>query len=196
MLIRRDCLVETRKKMGWTAFGLIGSIFTPIGLLFVTLGIVLGQIINANWRSPKDPVIFTAVFCGVSGLFLVLGLVFLGLDLRRRYLLRRAYESGNCVEAEILGVVDARGGNMLSGRTPVLQAEASRREQAAFSTPYVLEAAWTDANGVVHIYRSRYLRTNVVKLLKSNTVPVYIDRYNENIGFVDVDAVLPEICIH
>jgi len=36
----------------------------------------------------------------------------------------------------------------------------------------------------------------VTKLLKSDTVPVYIDRYNENIGFVDIDAVLPERRIH
>ena len=39
-------------------------------------------------------------------------------------------------------------------------------------------------------------KTDVTKLLKSATVPVYIDRMNENIGFVDVDAVLPEIRIH
>ena len=60
----------------------------------------------------------------------------------------------------------------------------------------LIEAAWTDPNGVVHVYRSRYLKTDVTKLLKSDTVPVYIDRYNENIGFVDIDAVLPEIRIH
>ena len=60
----------------------------------------------------------------------------------------------------------------------------------------MVEAAWTGPDGVVHVYRSRYLKSNVTKLLKSDTVPVYIDRYNENIGFVDIDAVLPEIRIH
>ena len=59
-----------------------------------------------------------------------------------------------------------------------------------------IEAVRSDPNGVVHVYRSRYLKTDVTKLLKSDTVPVYIDRYNENIGFVDIDAVLPEIRIH
>ena len=189
--------METKKKMGWTAFGLIGSIFAPIGLLFVVLGVALGRNPNVGWRTPNDSVIFTAVFCGVGGIFLVLDLAFLALDLRRRYLLRRAYESGNRVEAKILGVVETRSENMFSGRTSVAQAEASRKDQIAFSgRPRVLEAAWTDANGAVHIYRSRYLRSNVEKLLKSNTVPVYIDRYNENIGFVDIDAVLPEIRVH
>ena len=189
--------METKKKFGWTAFGLIGSIFAPMGLLVVILGAVLGQSTNARWKTASDPVIFTAVFCSVGGLFLVLGLVFLALDLRRRYLLRRAYVSGNRVEAEILGMAEPQSGNMFSGSTRVMQAEASRKEQMAFSTgPRVLEAAWTDANGVAHIYRSRYLHSNVEKLLKSNIVPVYIDRYNEDIGFVDIDAVLPEIRVH
>ena len=67
--------------MGWTAFGLIGSIFAPIGLLFVVLGVALGRNPNVGWRTPNDSVIFTAVFCGVGGIFLVLGLAFLALDL-------------------------------------------------------------------------------------------------------------------
>jgi hypothetical protein len=103
---------------------------------------------------------------------------FLAVDIRRRYLLRRAYEGGNCVDAQILGVVTQRNVNMPYGQ------------------PRMIEAAWTDPNGVVHVYRSRYLKTDVTKLLKSTTVPVYIDRYNEDVGFVDIDAVLPEIRIH
>ena len=118
------------------------------------------------------------MFCGIGGLFLLLGLGFLVVDIRRRYLLRRAYNGGNCVEAKILGVVTQRNVNM------------------AYGQPRMIEAAWTDSNGVVHVYRSRYLKTDVTKLLKSDTVPVYIDRYNENIGFVDIDAILPEIRIH
>ena len=82
------------------------------------------------------------------------------------------------MEAQILGVVSQRNVNMSYGH------------------PQMIEAAWTDPNGVVHIYHSRYLNIDVTNLLKSETVPVYIDRYNENIGFVDIDAVLPEIRIH
>ena len=167
-----------KKKMGWSVYGILGFIFAPMGALFVLLGTVLGHSKSVNWKGPDDPVIFLTVFCGIGGLFLMLGLIFLGIDLRRRYLLRRAYESGNCVEAEILGVVEQRNVNTFHG------------------VPRMLEAAWTDANGVVHVYRSRYLYTNVSRLLKTDKVPVWIDRYNENIGFVDIDAVLPEIRIH
>ena len=167
-----------RRKMGWTVYGIIGFIFAPIGFLFLTIGLAVGRFGSASWKGSGDPVIFTAVFCGVGGLFFLLGLGFLAVDIRRRYLQRRAYDGGNCVDAQILGVVTERNVNMTYGQ------------------PRMVEAAWTDPNGVVHIYRSRYLKTDVTKLLKSDTVPVYIDRFNENIGFVDIDAVLPEIQIH
>lgn len=167
-----------KKKMGWTVYGIIGFIFTPMGLLFLLLGLLIGTNKAMTWKDPEDPVIFLSVFGGIGSIFLILGLVFLYLDLRRRFLLRRAYACGNCVEAKILGMVEQRNMNMING------------------APRMLEAAWTDGNGVVHVYRSRYLYTNVAKLLTAETVPVYIDRYNESIGFVDIDAVLPEIRIH
>ena len=167
------------KKMGWSVYGILGFIFAQIGIPFLVLGMVLGQPGGfVRWRSVDDPVVFTAVFCGIGGLFLLLGLIFLAVDVRRRIRLRRAWESGNCVEADILGVVEQGNVNMMGGH------------------PRMVEAAWTDPNGVVHVYRSRYLYTNVSKLLTSEKVPVYIDRYDENIGFVDIDAVLPEIRVH
>jgi hypothetical protein len=167
-----------RKKMGWTVYGILGFIFAPMGLLFLLIGLAVGQSGYIHWKGNGDPVIFTAVFCGIGGFFLLLGLGFLAADIRRRYLLRRAYEGGNCVEAQILGVITQRNVNMPYGQ------------------PRMIEAAWTDPNGVVHVYHSRYLKTDVTKLLKSTTVPVYIDRYNEDVGFVDIDAVLHEIRIH
>ena len=167
-----------KKKMGWTAFGIVGFIFTPMGALFLLLGALMRNSKAVSWQSTDDPVIFQAVFGGLGLLFAAAGLVFLFLDLRRRMLQRRAYNEGTCVEAEILGTTTISNMNTLNGH------------------PCMLECAWTDANGVVHVYKSRYLYTNVSKLLKSKTVPVYIDRYNENIGFVDVDAVLPEIRVH
>ena len=65
--------METKKKMGWTAFGLIGSIFAPIGLLFVVLGVALGRNPNVGWRTPNDSVIFTAVFFLWNPSFALLG---------------------------------------------------------------------------------------------------------------------------
>ena len=167
-----------RKKMGWTAKGLIGLIFASIGAIFLPIGLVVSRSAAVSWQRRDDLTAFRAVFCGIGGLFMLIGLVFLGLELYRRYRLQRAYNEGNCVEAQILGVTAQTNVNMNG------------------SHPRVVECAWTDDNGVVHVYRSRYLYTDVKKLLKSETVPVYIDRYDNRIGFVDIDAVLPEIRIH
>lgn len=167
-----------KKKFGWTAFGIVGMIFTPMGLFFAAIGLVVGLSGLGEWKNPGDPTIFLAVFCGIGGLFLLMGLIFLGLDLRRRRRLRIAWESGNCVEAEFLGVVTRHDVNTVHGQ------------------PRVVECAWTSPDGVVHVYRSRYLYIDVTRLLKDKKIPVYIDRYDESIGFVDIDAVLPEIRIH
>ncbi|MBQ6515307.1 MAG: hypothetical protein IJI09_11385 [Clostridia bacterium] len=167
-----------KKHFGWTVYGILGYIFAPMGALFAAIGLFVGQSLNARWQSPEDPVIFRAIFCSVGGIFLLLGLVFLFVDLRRRYLLGRAYNCGNCVDAQVLGMVTQKNVSTFQGQ------------------PRMLEAAWTDGSGVVHVYRSRYLYTDVTRLLKSDTVPVYVDRFDENIGFVDIDAVLPEIRVH
>lgn len=167
-----------RRKMGWTIKGIVGLIFAPMGLLFVIIGWFVGKSMNVSWENTSDPVAFRSVFCGIGGLFLLIGIALLAADLWRRHLLQRAYDGGNCVEAEIIGI-NAQNNVNMNGRHP-----------------HVVEAAYTDPSGVVHVYRSRYLYTDVTKLLKSKTVPVYIDRFNENVGFVDIDAVLPEIRIH
>ena len=94
-------------------------------------------------------------------------------------LLRRAYEGGYYVMAKIAGVKANRNVNGLHGN------------------PYMLECHYTDPDtGVAHVWYSRYLYTDVTDLLKSDEVPVYTDRYDYSIGFVDVDAILPEIRVH
>ena len=167
-----------RRKMGWTVYGILGFVFALMGLLFIAIGLAASLSDRIRWEGNGDPAVFTAVFCGVGWFVLLLGGGFLFVDLRRRHRLRRAYEGGNCVEAQISGVT------------------AQRNVSMPYGQPRVVEAAWTDPNGVVHIYHSRYLKADVTKLLKSDTVPVYIDRLDENIGFVDIDAILPEIRIH
>ena len=105
-----------RRKMGWIVYGIIGFIFAPIGFLFLTIGLAVGQSGSAHWKGSGDPIAFTAVFCGIGGLFFLLGLGFLAVDIRRRYLQRRAYDGGNCVDAQILGVATQRNVNMPTRR--------------------------------------------------------------------------------
>lgn len=166
-----------KKKYGWTVWGLLGLIFAPMGLLFLVLGVALWS--AGAGQKPEDPIIFLAVFGGIGVLFLLIGLLCLGKDLRRRARQRRAYEGGYYVMAQIAGV------------------KANRNVNGPHGNPYMLECHYTDPDtGVAHVWYSRYLYTDVTDLLKSDEVPVYTDRYDYSVGFVDVDAILPEIRVH
>ena len=166
-----------RKKYGWTVKGLLGFIFSPLGFFFLVLG-VLFWYFKVGQR-PEEPWIFLYVFGGMGAAFSLAGLGLLLSDLRRRALLRRAYEGGNYVMAQIADVNAQRNVNM-NGRNP-----------------FMVECHYTDpATGIVHVYYSRYLYVDVSDLLQADQVPVYIDRMNEKIGFVDIDAILPKIQVH
>lgn len=166
-----------RKKFGWTSKGLVGLIFLPLGLIYLVLGVCLGHLPNVG--GPAGSRLFLYIFGGLGLVFSVLGFLLLASDLHRRALLRRAWESGNYVMATIADI-SPRGNVRINGRSP-----------------YVVECHYTEpGRDVTHVYFSRDLYTDVRDLLKSDQVPVYIDRMNEDVGFVDIDAVLPEIRIH
>ena len=158
------------KKLGWTVWGILGLVFTPIGILFLPIGWLAGK--SASFRVTGNLDMFRYTFIGVGALFLLLGLGFLFLDLRRRHRLRQAYDGGNAVDATVLAVRVIPNVRM-NGRHPV-----------------VIECAYTDAYGEQRLYRSRYLYSVPKEDLIGKTVPVYVDRMDESIGFVDVDAVL------
>ena len=162
-----------KKKFGWSAWGICGSIFAVVGGIFALVGWFVPQIPNVRISGDGGAPFFRAVFCGMGGLFLVLGLCFVLVDVRRRARLRRAYDMGNYVEAKILGMKELKNIDVNSRH------------------PNVIECAWTDAAGVEHIYRSRALFREAWPL-KSDTVPVYVDRDDAGIGFVDIDAVIGE----
>lgn len=67
-------------------------IFAPIGTIFLTLGILFWK--SNIGQKPGDPEIFLYTFGGMGALFLLLGLGFLFIDLRRRHRLRNAYYGG------------------------------------------------------------------------------------------------------
>lgn len=166
-------MMTERKKTGWSVLSIVGLSFAPTGLLFLILGIVFW--FNQVGDEPNDPLIFLCTFGGLGAVFLLIGLGLLGADLRRRRLMKRAYDGGYCVSARITGVREKQN------------VKINNRH------PYVVECRWTDpATDEEHVYTSRYLREDVTGLLTAEEVPVYVDRMDARIGFVDIDAVLPE----
>jgi len=170
--------MEKKRKFGWTALGIIGMAFAPMGAIFMALGIAFRHF--GVGKSAEDPEIFLLVFGGVGLIFLLIGLGLLYADLRRRARMRRAYEGGYYVMAKVAGIRQKRNVS-INGQNP-----------------FQVEAHYTDpGTGVVHVYYSRYLYTDVSGLLTSDEVPVYLDRSDDTgTGFVDIDAILPEIRVH
>lgn len=163
------------KKTGWTEKGIVGFIFAPLGLIFLIVGILAHRSI----AQPDDRLAFMICFIGLGGVFFTVGLVLLLIDLRRRARLRAAFESGYRVMGKVAGF------------------RVNTRVNVMGIHPTVMEVHWTDPDtGTVHVYFSRYLYVNVQDLLTDDEVPVYIDRDDYRVGFVDVDAVLPKIEVH
>lgn len=168
---------ESNKKFGWTARCIVGMVFAPIGLLFLILGVAL-WLRHAGPR-PGDPDTFLYVFGGEGLLFLAVGGGLLYADVRRRRIMRRAYEDGHYVMAQIAGVQVRANVNTAKGH------------------PRVVECHYTDpATGVTHVIFSRYLNFDPTGMFTSPEVPVYVDRETDKPVFVDIDAVLPPTEVH
>lgn len=159
-----------KKKFGWTVWGIIGFVFAPIGLIFLPIGLLVSS--AESFQSSGDTAVFKYTFVGIGGLFLLLGLGMLIYDLLRRHRLRQAFYGGYCADAKIIRIREIRNVN-INGRHPV-----------------VIECSYTGASGEEHLYRNRYLYTVPSEEMVGKTVPVYLDRMDESIGFVDVDEVL------
>lgn len=167
----------SERKFGWTEKGIIGFIFTPLGALFASLGLVLYSV--GAGSDPEDPLIFLCVFGGMGGAFLLTGLILLGMDVSRRGAMRRAFDSGDYVLARIAGIQHRV--NVNTGGTH----------------PCVVECHYHNPDtGETHVYFSRYLYFDPTDMFTAQEVPVYLDRMNEKIAFVDIDAVLPKVVLH
>ena len=165
-----------KRKYGWTEKGILGFIFSPLGLVFLAVGIA---VVQSDTLDAEERLAFLICFVGVGALFLLTGAVLLLMDLRRRAAQRAAYEGGHYVMGKVAGY------------------RTNERVNMNGSHPVTVEVHYADPDtGVVHVYYSRYLYVNVGDLLLSDEVPVYLNRGDSRIGFVDIDAVLPTIEIH
>lgn len=165
------------RKLGWTEKGIIGMVFLPIGALFMALGLILYAVKAGD--DPKDPLIFLCVFGGMGLLFSLIGLILLECDFLRRRALLRALEGGECVMAKIVGIRQRTNINVNG------------------THPSVVECHYRSPDtGEMHVCFSRYLYFDPTDMLTADEVPVYLDRTNDKVAFVDIDAVLPKVVVH
>ena len=140
---------------GWTVWGIIGMVFTPVSLVLLMAAII----VDAAKPGGAGRVLLMT-FGIIGGTFLLLGLGFLSVDLRRRHRMRRAYLGGNAVTARVTAVRRINNVNM-NGDHPV-----------------VVECEYRG-----NVYYSRYLYSNILE--PGSEVTLYVDRMDDRIGYVD-----------
>ena len=92
--------MEQKKKYGWTAWGILGFVFMPMGLIFLPIG--LGLWFSKAGHDPEDPLVFLAVFGGIGSIpGAMLGGILLGVI----EILAKTYISSQLSDAIVFSVL-------------------------------------------------------------------------------------------
>ena len=181
-LLEEKAMENNRPRAGWSAIGMVGLVFFPIGLIFLGIGLGIGAAFysRSGFSSRFSEMVFLpAIFVLMGLLFAVLGAIFLIIEIRRRRGIRRVFESGYSVKGTI------------AGYHPVMNVTINGRH------PYVLEIhVHHQDTGTMDVYQSRYLSFVPDEELMGSEVDVYIDRMGGKDYYVDIDAILPKVIVH
>ena len=165
--------MERKAKRGLSAMMIVGTVFTVLGAIFLIVGIYL----FAN-TSGDEAKIFLLVF-GIMGIiFLIPGIICLVYEITKRNRQKKLLENGNYVTAEFFDVEMNYSINVNSRH------------------PYIARFRYQDAQGNVHIFKSRNLFINPETMMKDNMVKVYVDGENYKYYYVDIDEIMPKVYEH
>ena len=144
------------RHYGWTVWGILGFVFIPVSLVMLAAGAIVHAV------EPGEEGRIILMTFGIIGVtFLALGVGFLSIDLRRRHLLRRAYNGGYAVTARVTGIRTIYNVSFNGDHPVVLECEYQGK-----------------------IYQSRYLYRSIPEA--GSEVTLYIDRIDDRIGYVDL----------
>ena len=166
-------------NLGTSALDIISIIYIIIGSVLLIIGLVITKFSFSNPENVTgSPLLFLFIFGGIGSVFLILGIIFLIVRIKKRNKIKELVASENCVYAVITGF--SENYNLtVNGRHP-----------------YVIECSYTDSNGTMHIFKSRNLFFNPIDIVTDMNVPVYVSPDNYKNYYVDIDAVLPNIEQH
>lgn len=164
---------------------LVGIIFAPIGGLFLILGLAIsgslffkGGYVTVNgvytYYAPGEFNMAVGLFLGLFGgmglLFLILGLIFLGIGIKRNNAVKRVLETGKQITARITGV------------------ELNYSVRINRRHPYIIICEYEDAfSGKIHVFKSDSILHNPGDVV-GESVTVLVDRDNWDTYYVDTDS--------
>ena len=141
----------------------MGGVFAVIGLTVM--------ILSGEW-------VFGLCFGGIGLIFLVLGIIFLRRDHRRRQTARKLYENGRYIWGEVVELA------------PNYNIRVNNRH------PYVAKIRYVDGAGVVHIFTSPNLYRYPDGSVLQKSVKVYVEDDTFQRYYVDMDEILPDVREH
>ncbi|NCC43113.1 MAG: phage holin family protein [Clostridia bacterium] len=161
---------------------LCGVIFTIMGSVFAGIGLAISLLAV----SYPDRWMFFLIFGGIGGIFLVIGIIFLARELRKKSQVKRLKNSGDYVNAVIKSVaVDSSieyGG--MAGTSALYKnlSASGSHEQVYTSHPLYFQCSYAAPDGIEHIFRSeskvgldqeRYIGQNVKVYYKGDDFRKY-----------------------
>lgn len=163
--------MERKAKAGINALLVIGIIFTLIGAVFLTVGIV-------SYIFMAEMLFFSLTFGSIGLVFFVLGVIFLSVEMKKAVWNNRLLQTGNYIIAEV-AEVRTNYAMQINGRHP-----------------FIVMCQYQDMSGNVHIFKSRNLLFDPSSLLKDQRVKVYVDGEEFKHYYVDIDEILPKVIEH
>ena len=165
---------QKKVKIGMSAEFIISIVFTLIGATFLPIGIITHEeIVDITERR-----IFLHTFIGVGSVFLIIGIIFFILIIKKSRDAQHLLDEGRYLIAEICEIA------------PNYSVRINGKH------PYIIKCKYEAMDGTIHIFKSRNLFFNPEALLKGTSVKVYTDHMHYKKYYVDIDEVLPNIKVH
>lgn len=172
--------MEKRKvKMGLSAMMIVALTFIVIGVVFLAIGITSSLL---DWSVEGSLMVFSLVFGGVGTLFLICGILFLFVEIKKCNTCNRLLQEGYYITAEVVSV--DKNWNVTYGK---------------HGHPYVIRCQYDDGSGTIHIFKSRNITSYPGSNLEGQMVRVYLDRNAPDTYkhyYMDVDAILQNVTEH
>ncbi|MBR5799162.1 MAG: phage holin family protein [Lachnospiraceae bacterium] len=164
---------ERKMKTGFSARMIVGIVFSMMGAIFFGAGVFL------LFMAPADiKLLFFLIFGGLGLVFLVIGVICLYLEGKKRSAQRKLFENGNYIEADFFDI-DWDTTINVNGRHP-----------------YFARFRYQDPYGDVHIFKSRNMFINPDTLMTDRKVKVYVNGTDYKYYYVDIDEILPNVYEH
>lgn len=165
--------MERKAKMECDALFVVGIIFSIVGPALLVAGVSAFLAVHS-----EENIIFLIVYGSTGLIFLVIGLVFLVIKIRKKQRCSRLLQAGSYVMAEIM------------------ETKINYHVRVNGRSPYVVECQYRDMFGNVHIFKSRCLYFNPEPLFRDRMVRVYVEGDDYKHYYVDIDEVLPQVIRH